>query len=55
MQIDEEGIKNLLVNMVMEKTALKRHRSPPPLTPNTFLHVLLYLRMNFLKNTILKP
>jgi hypothetical protein len=25
MQIDEEGIKNLLVNMVMEKTALKSH------------------------------
>jgi hypothetical protein len=27
MQIDEEGIKNLLVNMVMQKTTLKRQNS----------------------------
>jgi len=27
MQINEEGIKNLLVNMVMQKTTLKRHKS----------------------------
>jgi hypothetical protein len=39
MQIDEEGIKNLFVYMVMEKHPQKH--------THTFLHVLLYLRMNF--------
>jgi hypothetical protein len=47
MQIDEEGIKNLLVNMVMKKQLLKD--IDPQKKTHTFLHVLIYLRMNYKK------
>jgi hypothetical protein len=44
MQLDEEGIKNLLVTMVMKKQ-LKKDIDPKKHT-HTFLHVLIYLRLN---------